>query len=116
MRVVPSSVPKQPLTVPQQSLSVPQQSLTVPLFASSGPIIASVDDIVVTVKPNSRKGPLVEVAGDGTLTIFVREPATEGKANAAVAHILAKHFGVAKSRVILTGGATARTKRFRIDR
>ncbi|WP_110471384.1 DUF167 domain-containing protein [Williamsia limnetica] len=74
------------------------------------------DDIVVTVKPNSRKGPLVEVAGDGALTIFVREPATEGKANAAVALLLARHFGVSKSRVVLTGGATARTKRFRIDR
>lgn len=76
-----------------------------------------VDEIVaVTVKPNSRKGPLVEVDDEGAMTVFVREPATEGKANAAVARLLAKHFGVAKSRVVLTGGATSRAKRFRIER
>lgn len=72
------------------------------------------DSITVTVKPNSKKGPLIETAEDGTLTVYVREPATEGKANKAVAQLLAKHFGVAKSTVVLTGGATARRKRFRI--
>ncbi|WP_291012906.1 DUF167 family protein, partial [Gordonia sp. (in: high G+C Gram-positive bacteria)] len=40
--------------------------------------------VVVTVKPNSSKGPLVEADEDGAITIFVREPATEGKANKAV--------------------------------
>ncbi len=72
--------------------------------------------MVVTVKPNSRKGPLIEVDDDGGMTVFVREPATEGKANSAVALLLAKHFGVAKTRVELIGGATSRTKRFRIER
>ncbi|HEY9312759.1 DUF167 domain-containing protein [Williamsia sp.] len=71
--------------------------------------------VVVTVKPNSRKGPLIETDDAGALTVFVREPATEGKANIAVAALLAKHFGVAKSRVTLISGATSRTKRFRID-
>lgn len=71
--------------------------------------------MVVTVKPNSRKGPLIETDDAGALTVFVREPATEGKANIAVAALLAKHFGVAKSRVTLISGATSRTKRFRID-
>jgi uncharacterized protein len=51
----------------------------------------------------------------GALTVFVREPANEGKANAAVAALLAKHFGIAKSGVTLTSGATSRTKRFRIE-
>ena len=73
------------------------------------------DQIVVTVKPGSRKGPLVEADDDGALTVFVREPATEGKANKAVAALLAAHLGVPKSRVALVGGATSRTKRFRID-
>ncbi|MDY6809971.1 DUF167 domain-containing protein [Gordonia sp. HNM0687] len=71
--------------------------------------------IVVTVKPSSRKGPLVETTPAGSMTIYVREPATEGRANKAVAEILADHLGVPKSRVALVGGATARTKRFRID-
>lgn len=71
--------------------------------------------IVVTVKPSSRKGPLVETNPAGSMTIYVREPATEGRANKAVAEILADHLGVPKSRVALVGGATSRTKRFRID-
>ncbi|MFW0796095.1 DUF167 domain-containing protein [Gordonia sp. CPCC 205515] len=71
--------------------------------------------VVVTVKPSSRKGPLVETGPDGSVTIYVREPAAEGRANKAVAEILAKHLGVPKSKVALVGGATARTKRFRVD-
>lgn len=72
------------------------------------------EQVAVTVKPNSKKGPLVEVGADGTLTVYVREPATEGKANKAVGLLLAKHYGVAKSTVVLAGGATSRLKRFRI--
>lgn len=70
--------------------------------------------VVVTVKPGSKKGPLVEIGADGGLTVYVREPATEGKANRAVGLVLAKHYGVPKSTVVLVGGATARLKRFRI--
>ncbi|MGW6724542.1 DUF167 domain-containing protein [Nocardia sp. NPDC055029] len=68
-----------------------------------------------TIKPNSRKGPLVEIADDGTLTLYVRAPAVEGKANRAAIELLAEHFGVAKSAVRLTGGATSRFKRFAVD-
>ncbi|WP_280400566.1 DUF167 domain-containing protein [Nocardia carnea] len=66
------------------------------------------------IKPNSRKGPLVEELPDGTLQLWVRAPATEGKANKAAAELLAAHFGVPKSAVRLTGGATTRRKRFEI--
>ncbi|WP_018177496.1 DUF167 domain-containing protein [Jongsikchunia kroppenstedtii] len=66
------------------------------------------------IKPNSRKGPLVEVADDGSLTLFVREPAIDGKANKGAIALLAKHFGVPRSSVHLTGGATSRHKRFEI--
>lgn len=72
------------------------------------------EQVVVTVKPKSAKGPLVEAGPDGALTVYVREPAIEGRANKAVAELLAKHLGVPKSKVALIGGATARTKRFRI--
>ena len=50
------------------------------------------ETVVVTVKPNSRKGPLVEVGDDGALTVYVREPATEGKTTKTVGALLAKHF------------------------
>ncbi|WP_405489438.1 DUF167 domain-containing protein [Nocardia sp. NBC_00511] len=67
------------------------------------------------IKPNSKKGPLVEPLDDGTLQLYVRAPAVEGKANKAACELLADHFGVAKSAVRLTAGATSRFKRFEID-
>lgn len=70
----------------------------------------------MTVKPGSKKGPLVEVADNGSLTVYVRERAIEGKATDAVIRTLAEHLGVPKSRVALVSGATSRIKRFRIDR
>jgi uncharacterized protein len=73
-------------------------------------------DVVVRVKPGSKKGPLVEVAEDGELTIYVRDPAVEGKANEAVVRLLAKHLDVPRSRLELVSGATSRVKRFRIVR
>lgn len=74
------------------------------------------ETIVVKVKPGSRKGPLVQTGDDGQLTVYVREPAVDGKANTAVIRVLAEHFGVPRSRVVLASGAGARVKRFRIDR
>jgi uncharacterized protein len=73
------------------------------------------DVISVRVKPASKKGPLVEIGPLGELTVYVRERAVDGKANAAVISVLAEHLGVARSRVRLVSGATARTKRFRVD-
>lgn len=67
-----------------------------------------------TITPNSRKGPLVEELDDGTLKLYVRAPAVEGRANRAAAELLAAHFGVPKSAVRLTAGATSRHKRFEI--
>ena len=72
------------------------------------------ETVVVTVKPGSRKGPLVEAAEDGSLTVYVRERAIEGKATEAVARVLAEHLGVPKSQVELISGATSRVKRFRV--
>lgn len=68
------------------------------------------------IKPNSRKGPLVETLDDGTLQLYVRAPAVEGKANQAAIELLAGHYGVPKSAVRLSAGATSRFKRFEIDR
>lgn len=71
--------------------------------------------VVVQVKPGSKKGPLVEVAEDGSLTVYVRERAIEGKATEAVTKVLADHLGVSKSRLELVSGATSRVKRFLIS-
>ena len=71
--------------------------------------------VTVTVKPGSSKGPLVDVAEDGALTIYVCEHAVDGKATEAVTRLLAEHLGVPKSSVELVSGATSRVKRFRIN-
>ena len=70
--------------------------------------------ITVRVKPGSAKGPLVEAAEDGSLTLYVRERAVDGKATEAVARLLAEHLGVPRSRVELVSGAASRVKRFRV--
>lgn len=70
------------------------------------------------VKPGSRKGPLVDMTPgpDGeTLTVYVPQRAVDGQANTAVIELLAKHFGVARSRVEILRGHTSRTKRIRIE-
>ncbi|KRE34479.1 hypothetical protein ASG82_19750 [Mycobacterium sp. Soil538] len=73
------------------------------------------ETVAVHVKPGSTKGPLVETAPDGALTIYVRERAVDGKANEAVIRVLAEHLGVPRGRIRLASGATSRRKRFRIE-
>lgn len=70
--------------------------------------------IVVRVKPGSSKGPLVESDEEG-LVVFVREKAIDGGANEGVTKLLAEHFGVAKSKVRVVRGHTARIKQIEID-
>jgi uncharacterized protein YggU (UPF0235/DUF167 family) len=64
----------------------------------------------ITVKPGSKKGPLVEVTDDGALVLFVRERAVDGAANDAVIKLLSAHFGVPKSRIAILRGHTSRSK------
>ncbi|MBF9521038.1 hypothetical protein BKG83_09170 [Mycobacteroides chelonae] len=71
--------------------------------------------VVCVIKPGSRKGPAVEVADDGALTLFVREPAIDGKANKAALALLAEHLGVPKSAVRLVAGQTSTLKRFSVE-
>ncbi len=63
----------------------------------------------VLVKPNSKKGPLV-IKNNDELTVYLREKPVEGEANMALIKILAKHFGVAKSCVVIKSGAHGRKK------
>lgn len=68
----------------------------------------------VHVKPGSKKGPLVEQGSDGELVVYVRARAVDGKANDAVIVLLAKHFGVPKSRIEIVRGQTSRHKTIRV--
>ena len=70
----------------------------------------------ILLKPNSRHREEVVTNDDGSLTIYTKAPAIEGRANAAAAKLLAKHFGVAPSKVKLVRGATSKYKVFEIDK
>ena len=71
--------------------------------------------ISVHIKPNSRHREEVVKNNDNTLTVYVKAPAIEGRANAAAIKLLAKHFKVAPSKVKLVRGATSKYKIFEID-
>jgi uncharacterized protein YggU (UPF0235/DUF167 family) len=71
--------------------------------------------VTVRVKPGSKKGPLVETADDGSLTVFLQQRAVDGAANEGLIEVLAKHFGVSKSRMTIEAGFTSRIKRIEVD-
>ncbi|MEK7951335.1 DUF167 domain-containing protein [Luteolibacter soli] len=73
-------------------------------------------EIRVLAVPNARAGEVIGWEDDPragrVLRVKVAAPPSEGKANAALREVLAKHFGVAKSQVILAKGSTSRVKVF----
>lgn len=70
----------------------------------------------ILLKPNSRHREEIVTNDDGSLTIYTKTPAIEGRANLAAVKLLAKHFGVALSKVKLLRGAASRYKVFEIDK
>lgn len=70
--------------------------------------------VEVRVKPSSKIGPQIQPGLDGSLLVYVREPAVDGEANQAVVKILAKHYGISKSKVQLVSGQTSKQKRYSI--
>jgi len=71
--------------------------------------------IHVVVKAGSKKGPSVQLGPDGTLLIYVKELALDGKANKAVIEQLSQYFQTPKSTISLKSGATNKHKAFIID-
>lgn len=70
--------------------------------------------IEVRVKPNARSSELVD-NGDGSWTARIQAPPVDGKANAALIALVARHFGVAKSAVSIKSGAASRSKRVVVE-
>ena len=70
-------------------------------------------EIAVKVTPRARRN-AVDATGP-ILRVHVTAPPDKGKANDAVIRLLADALGVAKSRLTLIRGATARDKTFRLD-
>lgn len=74
------------------------------------------DDLIleVLVQPRSKKDEIVGLQ-DGRVKIRITASPVEGKANRHLIHLLAKAFGVAKSRVLLVHGESGRSKRLRVQ-
>ncbi|MBO9406156.1 DUF167 domain-containing protein [Shimia sp. R9_1] len=70
-------------------------------------------EVAVRVTPKASRNAVVQ-DGD-VLRVYVTVVPEGGKANAAVAKLLAKTMGVAKSRLTLVRGQTSREKVFRLD-
>jgi len=69
--------------------------------------------IPVRVTPRASRNRVTQ--DDGQIRVYVTTVPEDGKANAAVQTLLAKALGVAKSRLTLIRGQTARDKTFVID-
>jgi len=63
----------------------------------------------VKVKPGARADELTELE-DGTWQARVKAQPVDGKANAALIELIARHFGVRKAQVLIKSGASGRLK------
>ncbi len=68
----------------------------------------------VKVKPNSKQQQF-KVEEDGSLTVHLKSPPVDGKANAELIQLLAKNLGVPKSAISIRVGASAKLKIIEID-
>lgn len=71
--------------------------------------------ILVKVKPGARQES-IERVDEHNYLISITEPARDGKANAALIKLLARHFDVASSLVEIVSGHMARVKVVEIHR
>ncbi len=70
--------------------------------------------IQVKVKPNA-KSSVLALQEDGTYIASVKASPVDGKANAELIALIARHFRCPKSAITITAGASSRTKRVAID-
>jgi len=63
----------------------------------------------VKVKPRAKVSSLAQAA-DGTWTAQLKSPPVDGKANAELIALIAKHFGCRRAAVTIKAGASGRTK------
>jgi uncharacterized protein len=70
--------------------------------------------IQIKVKPNSKRQS-IEEAADGSLTVHLKSPPVDGKANEELIKLLAEKFEVAKSKISIKSGLSSRNKLVEID-
>ena len=64
--------------------------------------------ISVRVKPNMKEEKVERV--DDVFTVYVKEPAKEGKANRAVVELISKYFKIPKSKIVILSGMKSKQK------
>lgn len=69
----------------------------------------------VKVKPNSQQQ-IIEEALDGSLTVHLKSPPVDGKANKELIELLAKKFDVSKSQIRIKSGLSSKNKLVEIDK
>ncbi len=69
--------------------------------------------LLVHAQPGAGRSEVVGRYGDA-LKVRVAAPPENGRANTAIAKLLADRFGLASSAVQLTSGAAGRSKRFKV--
>lgn len=68
----------------------------------------------IKVKPNSRRQTIVEEL-DGSLSVHLKSPPVEGKANDELIKLLANKFDLPKSRITIKSGLSSRNKLVEIE-
>lgn len=70
--------------------------------------------IKVVLQPRSSKDEVTSWDGE-ILKVKVTAPPVDGKANDRLVKVLAKAFGIARSRICIAGGTTSRRKRVVVE-
>lgn len=65
--------------------------------------------ITVQVKPNSSQQKIL-IEPDGSLKVYLKSAAIEGKANAELIKLLSKQFKVPQSQIMIKSGVSAKLK------
>ncbi len=68
----------------------------------------------VKVKPKAKQS-LLRHEADGSLTVHLKAPPIDGKANAELIQLLASEFNVPKSSLRIKAGATSKFKLVEMD-
>ena len=68
----------------------------------------------VKVKPNAKQQSIIEEE-DGSLTVHLKSPPVDGKANKELVELLSKKFAVPKSHITIQAGLTGRIKFVNIE-
>lgn len=69
--------------------------------------------IFVEARTNMYENSIKKIS-ETNFKVSVTEPAIKGKANRAIIVLLAEHFGVAKSQVMLVSGFSSKNKVFEV--